>query len=125
MITLEVDEAYAFDFLSIMEVKKMAFNDEDSDSAYVVCAKSIKRQVGEELFNKILLSRQYFDLLAINSAQFDLLNHIRAGGEVSADRLDYLNRRRYKLKVDLQTKFFNSPVAERKTENVSRDDESK
>lgn len=112
MINLLVDEAYAFDYLSILEVKKQ-FN-KDSD-AYYDCLINIREQVGEVLFEEIVQSPQYADLVRTNKTVFDYVEKIRNGVQVCAKDVDDANMARYMYKKELQVRFFSTALTEKKT----------
>lgn len=112
MINICVDEAYAFDFLSILEIKRNY-----SDQAMVNwhnCFNYLKAQLKADLFNEIINSKEYLDMISINNKTFDAVERARYG-EISAKEVDDANMKRYYAKVALQNKFFNDKITEYKT----------
>lgn len=112
MINLAVDEAYAFDFLSILEVKKLLNND---DKTYYDCLELIREQVGESKFQDVILSPQYKDLVNTNKRIFDYIEEIRKGKKLDAKVVDDANMARFMYKKELQAKFFSTKLTEKKT----------
>ena len=113
MINLPVDEAYAFDYLSILFIKK-----DISDHCFNMwtqCSDNIKKQIDDNLWHEIINSSEYLDLIAINKNVFDAVEKARYG-TISAKEVDEKNMQRYYQKIRLQNKFFtNSKLAEAKT----------
>jgi len=114
MIDITVDEAYAFDYLSILEVKKNR-----NPVQFIIffdCSEKIAAQVGKEYFDAIIGSKQYRKLVDTNQKIFDYIEMIRNGENIPAYEIDDLNTVRYNLKTDLQRIFFKSEMAlEKKT----------
>lgn len=104
MIKLPVDEAYAFDYLSILEVKKNRINSPETQKTFEDCRSSLINQIGN-LCLEILLSEEYSLLLDSNSKTFDAVDMARYGN-ISAKEVDSLNMERYRRKINLQKKFF-------------------
>lgn len=113
MIDIRVDEAYAFDYLSILSIK--ATLTENDKKNYNECYQYIFDQLGENIFHSVLVSEEYRFLLLANRVVFDFVSIIRNGGEVTSKELDDANMTRYKCKAALQRKFFNNEVTESKT----------
>ncbi len=113
MITISVDEAYAFDFLSILEVKRVYLP--NTNSLYELYCREIKAQTEETLFSTILASEDYKELVCINRKIYDNLELLRAGKDVAASIIDNLNSDRYRLKTSIQLTYFNSNVSETKS----------
>ena len=115
MISLIVDEAYAFDYLSILEVKKEKLPNSKNLDAFDICAKHIRNQTGEQLFYEIINSPEYNLLFKANEETFEAVEKARYGS-ISAKKVDDLNMNRYNKKIALQKKFFpNSILKETKT----------
>ena len=104
MISLLVDECYAFDYLSILEVKKNANQDDNNDN-WTKCMNNLKSQLGDK-FMEILMSKEYDILYKANLSTFDAVAKARSGGNVTAKEVDDCNMERYRAKVSLQKKFF-------------------
>lgn len=113
MINLLVDEAYAYDFLSILDVKKRK-KIKNSKKVFEFCSKYIKSQVGKDLHEKIIKSIEYKNLLIANTKTFNGVEKARYGS-ISAKELDSFNLERYACKKLLQKKFFMTDVSEQKT----------
>jgi hypothetical protein len=105
MITILVDEGYAYDYLSILRVKNKKINTEKTLAAQNSCNEHILDQVGEQKHLEILYSEEFENLFNVNSETFDAVEKARYG-EISAKEVDDLNMKRYHCKVALQNKFF-------------------
>jgi len=112
MITLKVDEAYAFDYLSILEVKKI-FHPHKEWAEINECIKHIIPQIGQDLFDKIYNSEEYREMVLINSETFKLVD-LAKENKCSAKDVDIYNYKRFKAKIALQNKFFKTIVQETK-----------
>ena len=114
MITIIVDEAYAYDVLAIANVKVIK-NIPNSNKNLINLNKHIEQQIGEKLHLEILNSIQYKKLLKTNIETFDAVELARYG-TISAKEVDNLNMKRYNCKLELQNKFFpNSEILEKKS----------
>lgn len=113
MINLSVDEAYAFDFLSIAQVKSALR--EENRNIYRDYLISLLNQIGDEKVRMILDSEEYKGLYRVNKEIFDTIEKIRQGESIDARVVDNANTERYKLKMALQKKFFNEDVNEWKS----------
>lgn len=105
MITILVDEGYAYDYLSILTVKNKKINTEKTLAAKNSCNEHILDQVGEQKHLEILYSEEFEDLFNVNSETFDAVEKARYG-QITAKEVDDLNMKRYNCKVALQNKFF-------------------
>lgn len=119
MIKLLVDEGYAFDYLSILEVKAYQFLKEDTRRSYFDCKESILKEFirlgySEVLYHQILNSKEYQDLVFINKKVFDAVDKARYGTEkdISAKEVDSLNMERFRLKQAIQNKYFKTKTQE-------------
>jgi hypothetical protein len=112
MITLLVDEAYAFDYLSILHVKKSI--NQQVESSWKECFDYIKNQIGENMMQKIINSKEYHGMIEANQITFDAVEKARYG-EITAKEVDDTNMLRYQRKLELQAKFFNNILTEVKT----------
>lgn len=119
MIKLSVDEAYAFDYLSILEVKLTKRNDQKLKNTFDSCKENIYSQVGEDLFNEIFESIEYEKLFEVNNKLFEAVD-LAKKNLVTAKYVDDLVFERYLAKTQLQKKFFKEDVIEVKMgyENV-------
>lgn len=109
MIKISVDEAYAFDFFSILQVKK-TYNI-DVNNLLDFYTKEISDQLGCETFKLICESEEYSRLLKFNKMTFDAVDKAKTD-EVSASYVDKCNYFRSEAKKDLQMKFFSSNLTE-------------
>lgn len=112
MINLEVDEAYAFDYLSILQVKNDLFPSEGKLAAYHKCESFISRQL--ENFDTIIKSKEYKNLYNINKTTFDLVDQVRDNIPITAKSVDDANMERYYCKQALQKEFFLEELVEKK-----------
>lgn len=112
MINLSVDEAYAFDYLSILHVKK-EINPNSTDN-WDKCYDYIQGQISEELMDKIMNSKEYFNMIDANRITFNAVEQARYGS-ITAKQVDEANMLRYKRKLEFQAEFFNNKLTEIKT----------
>lgn len=113
MITIKVDEGYAYDYLAILDVKRQK-GVASSEKNFKISFSHIENQVGVDLHNQIYNSNEYLKLTTVNSETFDAVERARYGS-ISAKEVDELNMKRYHCKIALQNKFFSSEVLEQKT----------
>lgn len=107
MIAIWVDEGYAYDYLAILYVKFLKFNNEKTLKAKKECSAFLYKQLGEDKHLDILTSDEFQKLISVNSDTFDAVEKARYG-EISAKEVDNLNMKRYYCKLALQNKFFPS-----------------
>lgn len=108
MIELPVDESYAFDFLSILEVKldkSTANNCADLQKKCNFYANNLQEQIGDDLFKAIQNSAIYKELKQCNKHLFETIDNCKVYG-ISARTIDKLNYLRFQLKTKLQKEFF-------------------
>jgi hypothetical protein len=103
MLNLKVDEAYAFDYLSILEIKKNKIKDNFNN--WINCFDNLKNQLDHQLFDEIIKSEEYKLMIIANSNTFDAVEKARYG-QISAKEVDELNMERYNAKIKFQNKFF-------------------
>lgn len=113
MITIQVDEGYAYDFLAILDVKRQK-NISNSEKNFKISYDHIESQIGKEIHSAIYNSDEYLKLVTVNKETFDAVEKARYGS-ISAKEVDELNMKRYYSKVALQKRFFSSEVLEQKT----------
>ena len=114
MINLLVDECYAFDYLSILQVKRNLDQNNNSEQ-WKQCYEYIKSQLGDEKFTQVIQSLEYNNLYKSNLLTFDAVAKARSGGSVSAKEVDECNMNRYNCKIKLQQAFFpDSKLVEKK-----------
>jgi hypothetical protein len=114
MVTIEVDEAFAFDFLSIAAVKeKKKLNGAKEQLAFYY--DSLEFQLGIK-FHDIIKSEEYKELIRLNEEIYDKLEIIRKNHNlILASVIDELNSERYEIKKKLQFKYFNEDIKEVKS----------
>lgn len=114
MINLLVDEAYAFDFISVLDIKKN--NSEKDQKNFDITCEYIKSQIGEQLFKNIINSQTYNEMVEANKIIYNLIDDIRIHHvNMDAKIVDDANNQRFFLKKKLQEKFFNDNLTESKT----------
>ena len=106
MIKILVDEAYAFDYLSILEVKNSELRNE--------IAAMIAKQVGVMKTMNVYASEEYDRLFETNKTLFDCVERARYG-TITAKELDEANMQRHYAKQALQKRFFQNDLTETKT----------
>jgi len=109
MITLLVDEAYAFDYLAILllKVSKGFMKHEDIQ----VCLEFIRAQVGKEIFDNIMLSSQFDKLYNANEVTFNAVDAAKED-KMLASEVDKTNYHRMLAKKELQKHFFGNNIQE-------------
>jgi hypothetical protein len=113
MIILQVDEAYAFDYLSILEVKKNLYPSLEKLNSFLNCKNFLADQLNN--FNEIYQSKEYQNLYDINKKTFGLVDLVRKNSlEVTAKQVDEANMERFYKKQTLQKVFFNRGLIEEK-----------
>lgn len=113
MINLSVDEAYAFDYLSILHVK--SYHSEGAVRAWEKCHEFLGAQIDNQLWNSIIESEEYENLKKANQTVFNAVEKARYGN-ISAKEVDESNTERYRSKVKFQEKFFpKNKISETKT----------
>lgn len=105
MITLLVDESYAFDFLSILMVKYKKSGNESVEKSTDECEKHIAGQLGEKLYDSIVSSDEFKALLEANEKTFDWVDLAKTDSCKASD-VDKANYDRCKARNALQEKFF-------------------
>jgi hypothetical protein len=108
MIKISVDEAAAFDMLAIVALKK------NSDKAFMKLLSEIVDGISINKCDSILKSTEYRNLVDANKKVFDLVDQMNSGNDLSAIDVHNHNMKRYIAKTELQKKFFNSELEERK-----------
>ena len=114
MINLNVDEGYAFDYLSILEVKFENINNPETSECFESCKSFLRSQVGADLFDSIYKSKEYIECKKANQMTFHAVDKARYGN-ISAKEVDDCNMKRYNAKINLQKKFFKNGISEYKT----------
>lgn len=115
MINLLVDEAYAFDYLAILNVKNIRYPNKKNERNLQDCIVYLTNQIGYGDMNIMIHSIEYTDLVDINKKTFDLIDGLREGKNISAKEIDDANMDRYYKKKAFQERFFpNSSLTEAK-----------
>lgn len=114
-INLEVDIAYAIDFLSILEVKSNKLKNQLSSDNFTNQKRYISSQINKFLFKEILSSQEYKDLYNTNEEIWNAIDLIKTN-TISAKQVDDLNYKRWIIKNKLQSKFFNQITSEEKSD---------
>lgn len=112
MINLLVDEAYAFDYLAILHVKKNV--NQNNEKPWKDCFLHIQKQIGTEKMTQIIHSEEYSNMIEANQITFNAVEKARYGS-IMAKEVDEANMLRYKRKLELQNRFFNNNLVEIKT----------
>jgi hypothetical protein len=121
MIKVSLDEAYVFDMLAILDVKKQLFSSEKLDSvlsARAIMVDEICNQIGDDKFHEIISSDEYSNLIEANNFVFNLVDQTKAEGGL-AKQVDDANYNRYLKKQNLQNKFFTTKMKEVKDEKYT------
>jgi hypothetical protein len=111
MISLQVDEAYAFDYLSILEVKKQKSS--SAIEAWSKCYFNLQTQFDSEKWFLMINSEEYKNMVKANELTFDAVDKAK-NNEVTAQYVDYCNYQRHTAKENFQKKFFASNLSELK-----------
>lgn len=115
MITIQIQEAEAFDRLSILEIKKNnAPNAEIKiklQNQILELEAQINNEIGYNKAREVYESLFYNNLFNVNATLFDLFDKCKAGG-MDALEPDKWNISRHRAKNDLQEKFFGSKTEE-------------
>ena len=111
MVTLLVDEAYAFDYISILTIKKSKGSEVSGELDTNV--KAVKSQLGDDLFLKIITSEEYIRLYESNIKTFGAVDAAK-NDSVLASYVDGCNYQRMICKRNLQEKYFSSGLRETK-----------
>lgn len=122
MVEIHVDEAYAFDILSIYDVKIHNCTDphnvDISKDAYKKLYVDLAKSIGTARMIDIIRSSEYSRLRDANEKTFYLVDKIRVSDEVSIGKdIDNTNMERFFCKKKLQDKFFDGKLIEVKTQH--------
>jgi len=110
MINLNVDEAYAFDYLSILEIKK---EKSSNNTQWLDCWLYLQNQFESEKWLSMIHSEEYKNMIKANLLTFDAVDKAK-NNEVTAQHVDYCNYQRHIAKQNFQKKFFTSDLSELK-----------
>ena len=105
-LILEVDASYAYDFLSIYEVKEnMNPTDLEAKRNTTETINFLSRQLGESVNEKIMESEEYYNLLDINMKLYNKVNEVKKNPCLGKDVDDLVYQRKI-AKSKLQKTFF-------------------
>ena len=115
MIKISLDEAYVFDYLSILEVKISQATDikkSELSRAFAETKHEVIKSIGSNLYDTIVNSYEYNQLIDCNKKIFLLVDRANECelSKLTADS----NYERYLLKTKLQEKFFQKKLLETK-----------
>lgn len=117
MIQISLDEAYVFDLLSILDLKKDKSKNTETYSThlenYYALHLEIANQIGLDMIRTILNSEEYQKLKQTNNKVFDLVD-LGLKDEGLAGTTAKENYQRFILKSELQKKFFKNSLKETK-----------
>lgn len=119
MIKISLDEAYVFDLLSIFQVKINNFSGEKLEKTINTMSdliEEIQSQIGSDLYNEIVSSPFYSELVAANQYVFDLVDQSKDNDNL-AKITDDANFARHIKKMALQKHFFKNDLTEFKNRN--------
>jgi hypothetical protein len=113
MIQLLVDESYAFDYLSILNIKyDMDVKNIQKKENFLKCLEFIKNQFSDKaLFDLIFSSDEYKECYQANVLTFEAVDKAKTD-KVPASHVDSCNYKRCIAKQELQKKFFNNDTTE-------------
>lgn len=114
MIKITLDEAYIFDMLSIIDIKRTKLTDEKlniTQKRFDEMCQEISDQIGKELFVDIINSPEYKFMCNSNLEVFGLIDLAKHDNGL-AKLTDDANFKRYLAKIELQNKFFNDTISE-------------
>jgi hypothetical protein len=99
MLSLIVDEGYAYDYLAILMIKK------NHESLYRFTSNYLEAQVGKELHWEIITSKEFQDLVEANQKTFDAVEKAKMN-QMTAQQVNNCNVGRYVSKTALHKKYF-------------------
>jgi len=111
MINILVDEAYAFDYLSILDIKKHKTS--CGYDTWLTCYTYLQKQFDPNKWLSMIHSQEYSDMITANLFTFEAVENAK-NNTVSAKYVDECNYQRHIAKQNFQRKFFNSDLSEKK-----------
>jgi hypothetical protein len=113
---INVDEGYAFDYLSILHTKHIQNPSDENFKKWQDCYDFLNSQINDAyLWTKIIESEEIKFIDKANKKTFEAVERARYG-EISAKEVDECNMQRYHAKIKFQNKFFpNSKIIEIKS----------
>jgi hypothetical protein len=102
--------------LSISAVKADSSGEKKAIDNWRTLSDQIVEQIGERKYNEVIKSKEFLELYDKNKQIFDMVDWIKDNlrKDDPAYVVDSLNFERFKLKIAIQEKFFNSMVSETK-----------
>lgn len=113
MLKISIQEAAAFDSLSIFLLKSVKNNNEINNKNYNFLLRELYSEIGIQKTIAVLNSQEYKDLYKINELIFNLVDKVKKNPCIG-DQIDKANFDRFKKKQELQSKFFKSSLFEQK-----------
>ena len=117
MIKISLDEAYVFDLLSILDLKRTKSLGKEDNQKHIENYNTLHDEISDQITDikmlEIINSEEYKDLVDINSKVFDLVD-LGKDQEGLAKTTAMANYDRFILKNKLQKKFFKNPLKEAK-----------
>jgi len=114
MIDIKVDEGYAFDYLSILNLKCTLDPESDiKQRAYDECKVYLKSQLGNK-FDDVFFSNEYNELYIANYETFKAVDLAKTDS-VKASDVDRCNYTRFMMKKKIQDTYFGGEMYETKT----------
>ena len=114
MLKISLDEAYVFDMMSVFDIKLKILTDDKLSKTiqkHNLMKTEIISQLGEELFEKIISSQEYKNMISTNQKVFDLIDLSKTDNGL-AKQTDDANYQRHVKKMALQKKFFDGELTE-------------
>ena len=111
MVTILVDEAYAFDYLAILEIKYEYSKKQSILDKVLECRKHIEDQLGSSFFKEIVSSSEYQEVIKANKETFAWVDKAKTDSCKASD-VDKSNYERCKARNALQEKFFSNKISE-------------
>ena len=109
MINLSVDECYAFDYLSILYIKRNKST--EAYKSWQMCTEFLRGQMYPPFFDEIVGSVEYHTMIDANQKTFDLVD-LAKENKCSAQDVDRGNYSRHQAKIKLQKRFFDGKMSE-------------
>ena len=115
MIKISLDEAYVFDLLSILDLKRNKSTKKEDNQKHIENYNNLYDEISEQItdikMHQIIKSQEYKDLIDINTKVFDLVD-LGKEREGLTRITAMANYDRFILKNKLQKKFFQNPLKE-------------
>lgn len=111
MVSILVDEAYAFDYLAILLIKYDFSKNELILTKAEECTEHIQSQIGKKKMEEILSSDEFKKLLDANKETFAWVDKAKTDSCKASD-VDKSNYERCKARNALQEKFFSNKISE-------------